>query len=143
MKYKNLFLAYSIEIIIGFLTSILIILFGAKALAFIALLAIRPFVLDKEQISPQDDFWYKSFQLGKNALIILSVIIIFFSIFVEMLNESNFLWINSNVIDLEINSPKVVDRLVHRIVKKAADPLAYCLSKCRKGRHGYNSYNSA
>jgi len=113
MKYKNLFLAYSIEIIIGFLTSILIILFGAKALAFIALLAIRPFVLDKEQISPQDDFWYKSFQLGKNALIILSVIIIFFSIFIEIINESNFLFENKDKV-LRLLIPMYI--LIHGLI---------------------------
>lgn len=98
MKYKNLFLAYSIEIIIGFLTLILVTQLGSKAIVFLALLAIRPIILEREKLLPQDEFWFKSFQLGKNALFVISIIIIFLTILLDIVGEYNFIIENKNKI---------------------------------------------
>ena len=49
MKYKNLNIAFLIEIFIGFGTIISISLLGTKGLAALAILALRPFVLQKEK----------------------------------------------------------------------------------------------
>lgn len=76
MRYKNLLFAYSLEIMVGLITSLLIIIVGPNAIAFLALFAIRPFILERVKISNQDEFWFYSFQLGKYALFILSIIII-------------------------------------------------------------------
>ena len=91
MKYKNLYFAYSIEIMFGLITSLLIIISGPMAISFLAFFAIRPFILKSEKLSPQDDYWYKSFRLGKLALIILSIIIIFFYLTSDFLLSNNVL----------------------------------------------------
>ncbi|MBI1939425.1 MAG: hypothetical protein HYS25_15050 [Ignavibacteriales bacterium] len=96
MRYKNLFFAFSIEIFFGLFTSILIIVLGFKAIAFLSLFALRPFILEKERISAQDEFWYKYFQLGKNSLIIFAVLIILVSLFVEFFVHNNFLYENKD-----------------------------------------------
>ena len=83
MKYKNLLFAYSFEIMFGLITSLLIIIIGPKAIAFLAFFAIGPFILESEKISLQDEYWYQSFRLGKFALIILSIIIICFYLVVK------------------------------------------------------------
>jgi len=96
MRYKNLFFAFSLEIFFGLFTSILIIVLGFKAIAFLALSALRPLILAKEKISAQDEFWYKYFQLSKNSLIILSLLIILLSLFAEFIVNNNFLFENKD-----------------------------------------------
>ncbi|MCL5029777.1 MAG: hypothetical protein M1480_12265 [Bacteroidetes bacterium] len=91
MKYKNLLFAYSLEIIFGLITSLLIIIIGPNAIAFLALFAIRPFILEREKISNQDKFWYYSFQLGKYVLFTLSIIIIGFYLINEFFLSTNAL----------------------------------------------------
>ena len=92
MKYKNLLFAYSLEIVFGLITTFLIIIIGPKGIAFLALFAIRPFILEKEKISNLNEFWYYSFQLGKYALFILSVIIIGFYLINEFFLSENVLY---------------------------------------------------
>ena len=84
MKYKNLFFSYSLEFLFGLTTTFLIIFLGPKSIAFLALFAIRPFILERENVTPQDDFWYYSFQLGKITLFILSIIVIVFYLIDEL-----------------------------------------------------------
>ena len=99
MKYKNLFFAFSLEFLIGLITSLLIIFVGPKSIAFLALLAIRPFLLEREKILPQDEFWFYSFQLGKAALFILSfIIIISYSIDEFLLNEDFLFYYKDRII---------------------------------------------
>ena len=59
MKYKNLDLSYYLEIIVGLITFVLIILISPKAFIFLALISLRPFILDKEKISNHDDYCKK------------------------------------------------------------------------------------
>lgn len=92
MKYKNLFFAYSLEFLIGLITSLLIIFVGSKSIAFLALFAVRPFLLEREKILPQDEFCFFSFQLGKTALFVLSFIIIISFLIDEFLLDENFLF---------------------------------------------------
>lgn len=92
MKYKNLFFSFSLEFLFGLITTLLIIIIGPKSIAFLALFAIRPFLLEREKILPQDEFWFYSFQLGKAALFILSVIIIIFYFVDEFLLTENVLF---------------------------------------------------
>lgn len=91
MRYKNLVFAYSLEIMIGLVTSFLIIIIGPNAIAFIALFAMRPLILEREKISNQDKFWFYSFQLGKYTLFTLSIIIICFYLFNEFISSENIL----------------------------------------------------
>jgi hypothetical protein len=74
--YKNLLFAYSFEAIIGLTTSLLIILFGAYALGFLAFLALRPLILETREITARDDYWFVSYQLMKYSIFIISFIII-------------------------------------------------------------------
>ncbi len=92
MRYKNLPFAYSWEIIVGLITSLFIIIIGPNAIAFIALFAIRPLILEREKISNQNEFWYYSFQLGKYTLLILSIIIIGFYIVNEFILSEDLLY---------------------------------------------------
>ncbi|MFZ2865960.1 MAG: hypothetical protein WA440_14505 [Ignavibacteriaceae bacterium] len=92
MKYKNLFFFFSLEFLFGLITSILIIIVGPKSIAFLALFAIRPFILEREKILPQDEFWFYSFQLGKAALFILSLTIISFYLIDEFLLDEDLLF---------------------------------------------------
>lgn len=112
MRYKNLLFAYSFEIIFGLITSLLIIIIGPKAIAFLALFAIRPFVLEREKISNQDEFWFYSFQLGKYALFILSIIIIGFYLVDEFILSEDVLY---NIRD-RINVLVPFYLLVHGII---------------------------
>ena len=76
MKYKNLTTAYSLEILFGLITSLLIILAGPKAIAALAFFGLRPFLLERESLSSKDEYWFQVYQLGKYALFILSAMII-------------------------------------------------------------------
>ena len=78
MKYNNLFVAYSIEFVVVLLSIVLVILFGPKVIAFLALLALRPFILGREKLSDRDEFWHYSYTLGKYSLFLLAAIIIVF-----------------------------------------------------------------
>jgi hypothetical protein len=98
MKYKNLDLAYSLEIIIGLITAILIILISPKAFIFLAILSLRPFILDKEKISYHDEYWHASFKLGRDALMIMSVIILCTFILIDLLLDEDILFPNSDMI---------------------------------------------
>lgn len=92
MKYKNLFFSFSLEFLIGLIITLLIIFTGPKSIILLALVAIRPFILERENISPQDEFWFYSFQLGKITLFILSFVIIVFYLIDEFLLNENLLY---------------------------------------------------
>ena len=113
MKYKNIFFAYGIEIFIGLLTSIAIIIFGTKAFALLAFFAVRPFVLEKEEIKNPTDYLQFSFQLGKNSIIVLSIFIITFSILSEIMTDTAFLFQNKMVV-LKLIIPSFI--LIHGVI---------------------------
>jgi hypothetical protein len=80
LKYKNLNLAFLIEIFIGFGCVLSISFLGAKGIASLALIAIRPFVLEREKINDEKLYWQFSYKIMLNSVIIIFLMII--SIFV-------------------------------------------------------------
>ncbi|MCO6474226.1 MAG: hypothetical protein PHW27_08535 [Melioribacteraceae bacterium] len=92
MKYKNLFFAFSLEFLLGLSITLLIVFLGPKSIVFLALFAIRPFILERENITSQDDFWFYSFQLGKISLLVLSLIIIVLYLIDELFVNEDFLF---------------------------------------------------
>lgn len=85
MKYKNINLAFLIEIFVGLGTILTISLIGYKGLAGVILIALRPLVLEKEEIRNNKEyisFFYKvlsnSLSITAIFLIVLLVIILFF-----------------------------------------------------------------
>jgi hypothetical protein len=91
MKYKNLFFSFSLEFLIGLIITLLIIFTGPKSIILLAILAIRPFILERESVTSQDEIWFYSYQLGKITLFILSFIIIAFYLIDELLFNENIL----------------------------------------------------
>jgi len=76
LKYKNLNIAFLIEIFIGFGTIISISLLGTKGLAALAILALRPFVLQKEKIDDSKSYLEFSYKILSNSLSIIFIMII-------------------------------------------------------------------
>ena len=76
MKYKNLNIAFLIEIFVGFGTILSISLLGTKGLAALAILALRPFVLQKESIGDEKSYIEFSYKILSNSLSIIFIMII-------------------------------------------------------------------
>lgn len=75
-KYKNLQLAYLIEIFVGFGTILSISLIGPKGLATLAILALRPILLEKE-IIPDEKFYFQfSYKILQSSLLIIFIMIV-------------------------------------------------------------------
>ncbi len=77
MKYKNLTLAFLFEIVVGFGTILSISLLGYKGLAALAVLALRPFILEQEQIKDEKLYLQFSYKVLSNSLIIIFLMIVF------------------------------------------------------------------
>lgn len=76
MKYKNLHLAFLIEIFVGLGTIISISIIGPKGLAALAILAIRPFVLKKEDILDKNNYLKFTYKVLSSSLSIIFIMII-------------------------------------------------------------------
>ena len=76
MKYKNLNIAFLIEIFVGFGTVLSISLLGTKGLAALAILALRPFVLQKESIEDKKSYIEFSYKILSNSLSIIFIMIL-------------------------------------------------------------------
>ena len=76
MKYKNLNIAFLIEIFVGFGTILSISLLGTKGLAALAILALRPFVLQKEIIEDKKSYIEFSYKILSNSLSIIFIMIL-------------------------------------------------------------------
>lgn len=85
MKYKNLNLAFLFEIIVGFGTILSISLLGYKGLAALAVLVIRPFILEREQIKDEKLYLQFSFKVLSNSLIIIFLMIVFEIIIIQFI----------------------------------------------------------
>lgn len=96
--YENLLFAYSFEIIFGLTTTLLIIFLGSYAIAFLAFFAVRPLILKTKEISAQDDYWYKSYQLIKYSLFIISFIIIVLYIIYQFFFNKESLFVHRDKI---------------------------------------------
>ena len=76
MKYKNLNIAFLIEIFVGFGTILSISLLGTKGLAALAILALRPFVLQKESMEDKKSYIEFSYKILSNSLSIIFIMIL-------------------------------------------------------------------
>jgi len=85
LKYKNLNLAFLVQILIGFGCILSISLLGAKGLASLALLAIRPLVLEKEKIKDEKRYWQFSYKIMLNSVIIISLMILSILIIIQFI----------------------------------------------------------
>jgi len=85
LKYKNLNLAFLVQILIGFGCILSISLLGAKGLASLALLAIRPFVLEKEKIKDEKRYWQFSYKIMLNSVIIIFLMILSILIIIQFI----------------------------------------------------------
>jgi hypothetical protein len=85
MKYKNLNFAFLLEIIIGFGTILSISLMGNKGIAFLALMALRPIFLKRENIKDEKLYWQFSYKIILNSTIVLSLMIISILIIVQFI----------------------------------------------------------
>jgi hypothetical protein len=75
-KYKNLQLAFLIEIFIGFGTILSISLIKPKGLAALAILALRPILLDKEIIRDEKFYFQFSYKILQSSLLVIFIMII-------------------------------------------------------------------
>ncbi len=85
MKYKNLNFAFFLEIIIGFGTILSISLMGNKGIAFLALMALRPIFLKRENIKDEKLYWQFSYKIILNSTIVISLMIISILIIVQFI----------------------------------------------------------
>lgn len=75
-KYKNLQLAFLIEIIVGFGTILSISLIGPKGLAALAILALRQFILEKEIIKDEKNYFQFFYKILQSSLLIIFIMIV-------------------------------------------------------------------
>lgn len=78
MKYKNLNLAFLIEIIVGFGCIISIGMLGSKGLISLVLIALRPFILEKERIENEKAYLQFIYKINFHSIIVTSIFIIIF-----------------------------------------------------------------
>ncbi len=86
-KYKNLQIAFLIEIFVGFGTILSIGIIGPKALAALAVLALRPIILEKEIIKDEKtyfQFFYKIIQSSLSIIFIMIVSLIIIMLFIPI-----------------------------------------------------------
>ncbi len=76
MKYKNLQIAFLIEIIVGFGTILSISIVGPKALAALAVLALRPIILEKEIIKDEKTYFQFFYKIIQSSLSIIFIMIV-------------------------------------------------------------------
>ncbi|MFZ2323669.1 MAG: hypothetical protein WAV89_08235 [Ignavibacteriaceae bacterium] len=76
MKYKNLNVAFLIEILVGFGCILSISLLGSKGLVSLILIALRPFILEKEPIKNEKLYRQFSYKIILNSMIIIFLMII-------------------------------------------------------------------
>lgn len=78
MKYKNLNLAFLIEILVGFGCILSIGVLGSKGLAALVLIAIRPFILEKEKVDDNSSYWIFNYKVTTHSIVVTSIFIIIF-----------------------------------------------------------------
>ncbi len=76
MKYKNLYIAFLYEIFAGFGTIISVGFIGPPGLATLAILGLRTFILDKENINDKKLYLEYVYKVLSNSLSIIFIMII-------------------------------------------------------------------
>lgn len=87
MKYKNLYRAFLFEIVIGLGCILTISLIGYKGLAALTILALRPFLLEREKIKDEKLYLEFSYKILLNSLIIIFLMIISISVIVQFIPQ--------------------------------------------------------
>lgn len=90
MKYKNLNLAFLIEIIVGFGCILSIALLGYKGLMSLVLIGLRPFLLEKEKILDEKSYWHLNYRITFHSLIVTSIFIMTVY-FISYLNQQVYM----------------------------------------------------
>ena len=85
MKYKNLNIAFFIEILIGFGTILSISLIGYKGLAALAIIALRPLVLEREKIEDEKSYLQFIYKILSSSLIVIFLMIISVLIIIQFI----------------------------------------------------------
>lgn len=85
MRYKNLYIAFWIEIFVGFGTILSISLLGTKGLAVLAILAFRSLFLEKETIQDKKSYLEFSYKILSNSLSIIFIMIISIIIIIQFI----------------------------------------------------------
>ena len=88
-KYKNLQIAFLIEIFVGFGTILSISLIGPKGLAALAILALRPILLAKEIIQDEKFYFLFSYKILQSSLIIIFIMIISLIVIMQFIPSWN------------------------------------------------------
>ena len=85
--YKNLYHAFLYEFIVGLICVVSISLFGGKAIIILALLGLRPFILERDNLEPDKIIYHFYYNVLKvvttitfSSIIILFILSEFFSI---------------------------------------------------------------
>jgi len=84
-KYKNLKLAFLIEIFVGLGTILSISLMGPKGLAALSILALRPIVLGKENIKDEKTYFQFFYKTLQSSLVIIFIMIISLMIIMQFI----------------------------------------------------------
>ena len=85
MKYKNINIAFLIEILVGFGTIISISLLGYKGLAALAILLLRPFVLEREKIEDTKSYLKFTYKILSNSLAIIFIMMMSIIIIIQFI----------------------------------------------------------
>jgi hypothetical protein len=85
VKYKNLYIAFLIEIFVGFGTILSISLLGTTGLAALAIIALRTFFLEKELIEEKKLYLEFSYKILSNSLSIIFIMIISIIIIIQFI----------------------------------------------------------
>ena len=85
MKYKNINIAFLIEILVGFGTIISISLLGYKGLAALAILLLRPFVLEREKIDNTNSYLKFTYKILSNSLAIIFIMMMSIIIIIQFI----------------------------------------------------------
>lgn len=97
MRYKNLNLAFLMEIIVGFGSIISISILGPKGMAALILIAIRPFILERESIEQDNFYWRFIYRVNYHTLIVTSLFIITYYL-VTTLQRTTYLMEDHNLL---------------------------------------------
>ena len=88
MTYKSLPAAFLFQTIAGVLSIISVALLGSKGIAALAILALRPFLLEKTGVFPDQERWHFYYKIMEISVVCTALTIIFVYIFLEVFSHS-------------------------------------------------------
>lgn len=85
MKYKSINIAFLIEILVGFGTIISISLLGYKGLAALAIMALRPYVLERVKIEDESSYLKFTYKILSSSLVIIFIMMISIIVIIQFI----------------------------------------------------------